>query len=74
MLQTRRRFSIHVIKDEVQALVAKGKLDRQSQLYRLSRYFADDEWRDIEHLLTLNEYLLRDTISDLLGKESWMND
>ncbi|MEL6490236.1 MAG: DUF4327 family protein [Cyanobacteria bacterium J06634_6] len=74
MLQTRRRFSIHVIKDEVQALVAKGKLDRQAQLFRLSRYFVDDEWKDIEHLLTLNEYLLRDSVSDLLDKESWMND
>mgnify|MGYP001794888461 CR=1 FL=1 len=74
MLQTRRRFSIHVIKDEVQALVAKGKLDRQAQLFRLSRYFVDDEWKDIEHMLTLNEYLLRDSVSDLLDKESWMND
>lgn len=74
MLQTYRRFSIQAVKEEAQALVSKGLLGKHSQLYVLSRHFASDEWKEIEQQLTLNEYLLRDTVYDLLGQESWIND
>jgi len=74
MLQTRRRYSIHAVRDEVQALVSKGALSKQSQLFTLSRHFDDEAWREVEHLLTQNEYLLRDSVCDLIGKESWLND
>ncbi|MEL6157692.1 MAG: DUF4327 family protein [Cyanobacteria bacterium J06623_5] len=74
MLQTRVRYSIQVVKDEAQALVARGSIARNSQLYSLSRYFGDDDWASIESVLEDNEYLLRDSICDLIGKESWLND
>ncbi|MEL7332720.1 MAG: DUF4327 family protein [Cyanobacteria bacterium J06560_2] len=74
MLQTRQRYSIQVIQEEVRALVAKGSLSRHVQLYSLSRHFAPEDWQEIEHLLSLNEYLLRDSVYDLIGQESWVND
>ncbi|MGD1896557.1 MAG: DUF4327 family protein [Phormidesmis sp.] len=74
MLQTRQRYSIQVIREEVQALVAKGALSKRVQLYTLSRYFDEQDWREIERLLELNDYLLRDSVCDLLGQESWLND
>ena len=74
MLQTRQRYSIQVIKEEVRALVAKGALGKHVQLYSLSRFFDSQDWEDVERLLTLNEYLLRDCVCDLIGQESWIND
>jgi len=74
MLQTRRRYSIHAIKDEVQALLSKGVLSKKTQLFTLSKHFDNDTWQEIEHVLTQNEYLLRDSVCDLIGQESWMND
>lgn len=74
MLQTRQRYSIQIIKEEARALVAQGVLGRHVQLYSLSRFFDSEDWEDIEQLLTLNEYLLRDSVSDLIGQECWMND
>ncbi|MEO0647153.1 MAG: DUF4327 family protein [Cyanobacteria bacterium J06650_10] len=74
MLQTRQRYSIQIIREEVRALVAEGALGKHVQLYSLSRFFDSHAWEDIERLLTLNEYLLRDSVYDLIGQESWMND
>ncbi len=74
MLQTRQRYSIQMVIEEVQPLVAKGVIDKKARLYSLSRCFNDRDWQEIERLLMLNEYLLRDSVSDLLGPESWLND
>ncbi|MGD1867685.1 MAG: DUF4327 family protein [Phormidesmis sp.] len=74
MLQTRRRYSINTVRDEVQALVGKGVLSKKTQLFSLSRHFDDEAWQEVEHLLTQNEYLLRDSVCDLIGQESWLND
>ncbi|MEL6469172.1 MAG: DUF4327 family protein [Cyanobacteria bacterium J06623_4] len=74
MLQTRIKYSIQVVRDEAQALVARGSVARHTQLYSLSRYFGDDDWASIESVLEANEYLLRDSVCDLIGKESWLND
>ncbi len=74
MLQTRQRYSIQVLTEEVQSLVARGAVNKKTQLYSLSRCFGDDDWQEIEHILTLNEYLLRDPVGDLIGAESWLND
>ncbi|MEL6604532.1 MAG: DUF4327 family protein [Cyanobacteria bacterium J06614_10] len=74
MLQTRIKYSIQVVKDEAQALVSRGSIARNAQLYSLSRHFGDDDWASIESVLEANEYLLRDSICDLIGKESWLND
>jgi Domain of unknown function (DUF4327) len=69
-----QQYSIADFQDEVRALVTRGSVDRQQRIYELRRYFDDHEWYDIEPLLNVHDYLLRDHIADLVGKESWTND
>ncbi|MGC1306187.1 MAG: DUF4327 family protein [Phormidesmis sp.] len=74
MLKAARQYSINAVQDEVRALIYSGSIRRESQIYLLSQYFSDREWPEVEHVLEANDYLLRDTIGDLIGKESWLND
>ena len=74
MLTKARKYSISAIQDEVRALVDRGSISKQQKIYTLSRYFDGSEWREMEHILTQNEYLLRDSICDLISIESWLND
>lgn len=74
MLKEARQYSIQAIQDEVRALVTRGSIGKRNQLYTLAKFFGDREWPNIERLLETNEYLLRDSVCDLIGKESWMND
>ena len=74
MLQICRRYSIQDLQDEARALVSRGSIGRKTQIYALSRYFGNDDWKSVELELESNGYLLRDSICDLLGKESWLND
>ncbi|MEM6450424.1 MAG: DUF4327 family protein [Cyanobacteria bacterium P01_D01_bin.105] len=74
MLKEARQYSIGAIQDEVRALVTKGLVGKQNQIYCLARYFEDMEWRQIEQILNSHEYLLRDYVYDLIGRESWNND
>jgi Domain of unknown function (DUF4327) len=66
--------SIADIQDEVRALVAKGSVGRQQRIYELSKHFDDRQWRNVEQQLTANNFLLRDRVIELTGKESWVND
>jgi hypothetical protein len=74
MIQETRRYSIHAVQDEVRALVTKGFVRKQQQIYSLARYFGDREWPKVEQVLQDNEYLLRDHVCDLIGQESWASD
>jgi hypothetical protein len=47
---------------------------RQHRIYELSKHFSDRKWHNLEQLLVEHEYLLRDRVIDLIGKESWLND
>jgi Domain of unknown function (DUF4327) len=67
-------YSIADIQDEVRALVARGSVGRQQRIYELSNYFGDRQWQNMERLLAENDYLLRDRVIELIGKESWLND
>lgn len=69
-----RHCCIQDIQDEVRALVAKGSVGQQNHIYELAKYFGYGEWQEIERLLDMNDYLLRDNIIDLVGAESWVND
>ena len=71
MLKEARQYSIGAIQDEVRALVTKGLVGRHSQIYSLARHFDDMQWRQVEHILCRHEYLLRDHVCDLIGRESW---
>ncbi len=68
------RYSLDVIRDEARQLVEKGLLHRQQSIYNLCQYIPASDWLEVELELELNEFLLRDTIIDLLGKEEWKDD
>ena len=68
------RYSLDIIRDEARQLVEKGLLHRQQSIYNLCQYIPASDWLEVELELELNEFLLRDTIIDLLGKEEWKND
>lgn len=71
---TERRYSISTIQEDVKALVEKGRLAKRHQIYALARYYSNAEWKSIEQVLETNDYLLRDSVCDLIGQESWLND
>jgi hypothetical protein len=71
---TKRQYSICAIQDEVRALISRGSVNKQQQIYSLARYFSDSEWQNVEQILETHDYRLRDSICDLVGKESWFND
>ena len=68
------RYSLDVIRDEARQLVEKGLLHRQQSIYNLCQYIPASYWLEVELELEVNEFLLRDTIIDLLGKEEWKDD
>lgn len=69
-----KRYTLDVIKDEVRQLVCAGALDRKQPIYALCRFIPPSEWECVELELEDNDYLLRDQILDLLGREDWDND
>jgi hypothetical protein len=69
-----RQYSITDIQEEVRALVSRGLVGRQQRIYELSRHFSDRQWHNVEQLLSANNFLLRDRVIDLAGKEAWKND
>jgi uncharacterized protein YqgQ len=68
------RYDIEVIKDEARKLVKKGLITRKQPIYTLCKYIPGREWVCFEIELEKNEFLLRDRISDLLGREDWEED
>ncbi|HEY9877987.1 MAG TPA: DUF4327 family protein [Leptolyngbyaceae cyanobacterium] len=73
MLQS-LRYTIDVIRDEARQLVQKGVISRQQPIYTLCRYIPAREWALVEGELENEGFLLRDRISDLMGREDWEND
>ena len=73
-MMTTVRYSLDIIRDEARQLVEKGLLHRQQSIYTLCQYIPASEWLEVEQELELNDFLLRDSIIDLLGKEEWKDD
>jgi len=71
---TERRYSLSTIQDDVKALVEIGTLAKRHQIYALARHYSTSEWKSVEQVLESNDFLLRDSVCDLIGSESWMND
>ena len=67
-------LSIDVIKEEARQLISRGIITRNQPLYVLCEYLPAREWLGIEKELERNDYLLRDRIIDLIGKERWDSD
>lgn len=67
-------YSIGEIKHEVRYLVETGKIDPHQPIYVLCQFIPPREWICVECELENNDYLLRDRICDLLGKDCWSED
>lgn len=68
------QYSIDVIQDEARQLVRKGVVSRQQPIHALCRHIPAREWAWVECELEKNNFLLRDRIGDLMGREEWDND
>ncbi len=72
VIQSPTRYNIDVIKEEAARLVRQKRLDRGQPIYTLCKYIPAREWPDVECELERHDFLLRDSIIDLLNKESGM--
>jgi hypothetical protein len=68
------QYSMGLIKDEARQLVQTGTVNRNQPIYVLCQYIPAREWACVEGVLEKNDFLLRDRIGDLLGREDWEND
>lgn len=68
------QYSMGLIQDEARQLVQKGVVSRNQPIYVLCQYIPAREWSCVESVLENNDFLLRDRIGDLLGREDWTND
>lgn len=68
------KYDIEVIREEARELVKKGLIRRNEPIYALCRYIPGRDWVCVELELEKNEFLLRDKIIDLLGREDWNED
>lgn len=68
------QYSMGLIQDEARQLVQKGVVSRHQPIYVLCQYIPAREWSCVECVLENNDFLLRDRIGDLLGREDWTND
>ncbi|KAF3884644.1 MULTISPECIES: DUF4327 family protein [Nostocales] len=73
-MTTTVKYDIEVIKDEARQLVNKGTISRNQPIYALCNYIPGREWVCVELELERNNFLLRDKIIDLLGREDWSED
>ncbi len=67
-------YSLDVLQEEARQLVQKGIISRQQPIYALCKHIPAREWAWVEHELEKNNFLLRDRIADLMGREDWEND
>lgn len=68
------QYSIEVIQEEVRSLVKQQVLSRYQPIYALAQFIPAREWDWVERELERNDFLLRDRIIDLLGREDWAED
>ncbi len=69
-----QRYSLEIIREEARQLLQAQKISRHQPIYILCQYIPARQWVGIEFELALADYLLRDSIGDLVSCESWHND
>ena len=67
-------YSLDTIKDEVQELLRKELISRHQSIDTLRSYIHHRDWDEVESELERNDFLARDRITDLIGKEEWRED
>lgn len=73
MLQ-QARYSLDAIREEARELVRQGVIDRKQPIYVLCQFIPARDWEEAERELERNDFLLRDEILDLIGREDWLED
>jgi len=68
------RYSIVTIREEAINLLQIGVVELDQPLRILCEYLPAQQWNTIECELERHDYLLRDSIVDLVGKVDWNND
>jgi len=68
------QYTIDLIRDEARHLIHQGCVSRQQPIYILCQYIPAREWAGVEGELERNNFLLRDRLGDLVGREDWDND
>ncbi len=68
------QYSLDVIQEEARQLIQTGVVSRNQPIYTLCQYIPAREWGWIECELGRCDFLLRDRIGDLMGREEWDND
>ncbi|WP_107671354.1 DUF4327 family protein [Cyanothece sp. BG0011] len=71
VIQSPTTYTIDVIKGEAARLVREKRLHRRQPIYTLCKYIPAREWPHVECELERHDFLLRDSIIDLLSKEEW---
>jgi uncharacterized protein YqgQ len=74
VMNTTVKYDIEVIKEEARQLIHKGLVSRHQPIYALCKYIPGRDWVCVEMELEENDFLLRDKIIDLLGREDWNED
>ena len=69
-----KRYSITIIREEAINLIQAGVVDLNQPLRYLLEYLPAEQWNLVECELELHDYLLRDHIIDLVGKQEWESD
>ena len=68
------RYSLDAIREEARELVCQGVIDRKQPIYVLCQFIPARDWEAVERELERNDFLLRDEILDLIGREDWSED
>ncbi len=71
VIQSPTKYTIDVIREEAARLVREKRLHRRQPIYTLCKYIPAREWPSVECELERHDFLLRDSIIDLLSKEEW---
>lgn len=71
VIQSPTQYTIDIIKGEAARLVRERRLHRRQPIYTLCKYIPAREWPGVECELERHDFLLRDSIIDLLSKEEW---
>ena len=71
VIKSPNTYTVDVIKEEAARLVKERILHQQQPIYTLCKYIPAREWPSVECELERHDFLLRDSIIDLLSKEEW---
>jgi hypothetical protein len=67
-------YAVEAIQDEARRLVQLGVVRPSAAISHLEAFFPSREWQGIHEELILQDFLLTDAVSDLMGCQEWSDD